>query len=153
MRKLVVVAVGLFAFGTFSVSQAAKGKNSAAEEKLISTEKLLFEAWKNHDMGPFKQNLTDDVMVVVGDGILLGRDKLIDAMTKEVCEAKSYSLGDMKVSWIDKDAAVLAYKVDIDAICGGKKSPSPAYLSSVWAKRNGKWLTVFHQESHEAPAP
>ena len=152
MRNLVVLAIGLVSFGTFCVSQAAKGKNSDVEQKLTSTEKQLFEAWKNHDMEPFKQNLTDDVMVVVGDGILQGRDKLIDAMTKEACEAKSYSLGDMKVSWVGKDAAVLAYKIDVDATCGGKKSPSPVYASSLWAKKNGKWLTVFHQESAAAPA-
>jgi hypothetical protein len=151
MRKLVVLAVGLLAFGTCGVSQAAKGKNSDVEQKLSSAEKQLYEAWKNNDMGPFKQNLTDDVVVVDGGGIIQGKDKLVEMMTKTPCDVKSYSLGDIKVSWIDKNTALLAYKAESEANCGGQKDPSPVYASSLWVKKNGKWQTAFHQASAVPP--
>jgi len=152
MRKLVVLAVGLFAFGTFGVSQAAKGKNSDVEQKLTSTEKQLYEAWKNHDMGVFKEHFAEDVVFVGQDGVTQGKDKSIDSMTKTPCDVKSYSLGDIKVSWIDNDTALLTYKGESDATCGGRKAPSPVYAASLWVQKNGKWLFAFHQASAVPPA-
>jgi hypothetical protein len=54
------------------------------------------------------------------------------------------------VNWIDKDTALLTYKLDADATCGGKKAPGSAYASSLWVKKNGKWLTAFHQQTPAA---
>ena len=153
MRKLLVVAVGLLACGTLGFAQAAKGKNSDAEQKVASSEKQLWEAWKNKNFEPFKQTLTDDAVMVDMTGIVQGKDKTLDGLTKTPCEVKSYSLGDIAVSWIDKETALLTYKADSDATCGGQKVPSPVYASSVWVKKGGKWLNAFHQETPVAPAP
>ena len=129
MRNILVLAVGLLAVGTFGVSQAAKGKNSDLEQKLTSMEKQQWEAWKNHDMT--HNSITDDVVFVSENGIMQGRDKLDDMMTKTPCDVKSYSLDDMKVNWVDKDAALLTYKDDVDGTCGGQRLPPegtlPAY--------------------------
>ena len=152
MRKLVVVAVGLLMFGTLGFSQAAKGKNADVEQKLTVAEKQLWEAWKNKDMGPFKQHLTDDTVMVDPGGITQGKDKAVDFMTKNPCDVKSYSLGDMKVDWIDKDTALVTYKAQSDATCGGQKTPESVYAASLWVKKNGKWLGAFHQETAAAPA-
>jgi len=152
MRKLVVVMVGWLALGTFGFCQAAKSKNSDVEQKLTGAEKQLWEAWKNKDMSPFKQNLTDDTVMVDPTGIVQGKDKAVDALTKAPCDVKSYSLGDIKVDWIDKDAVLLTYKADSDATCGGQKTPPSVYAASLWVKKNGKWLGAFHQETPVAPA-
>ena len=146
MRNLVVLAIGLLSFGTFGISQAEKGKNTDVEQKLTSAEKQLWEAWKNHEMGPFKENFTDDMVDVDQGGMMQGKDKLIDTMTKNPCEVKSYSLSDMKVNWIEKDTALLTYKADADATCGGQKAQAK-YHSSLWIKKNGKWLIAVHQAS------
>lgn len=152
MRNLVVLAIGLLSFGTFGITQAEKGKNTDVEQKLTSTEKQLWEAWKNHDSAPFKQNLTDDVVAVDDGGIVQGRDKLVEAIAKDTCDVKSFSLNDPKVNWIDKDTALLTYKIEVDGTCGGQKPP-PGYASSLWVKKSGKWLTAFHQQSPaRAPA-
>jgi uncharacterized protein (TIGR02246 family) len=143
----------VLAFGTLGFAQAAKGKNSDAEQKLTSTEKQLWEAWKNKDGEPFKQSLTDDSVMIDQTGIVQGKDKAIDNLTKTPCEVKSYSLGDIRVSWVDKDTALLTYKAESDATCGGQKVPSPVYASSIWVKKDGKWLTPFHQETAAGTAP
>ncbi|HWC18066.1 MAG TPA: nuclear transport factor 2 family protein [Terriglobales bacterium] len=149
MKNILVFVVGLLALGTFGVSQAATGKNSDVEQKLTGMEKHLYEAWKNHDMEPFKQYLTDDVVIVGQDGIMQARDKVVDAMTKNPCDVKSYSLNDPKVNWINRYTALLTYKIDVDATCGGQKAPS-GYASSLWVRKSEKWLTVFHQASPAA---
>jgi len=151
MRKLLVVAVGLLAFGTMSFAQATKGKNADAEQKLISAEKQLWEAWKNKDGEPFKQSLTDDSVMIDQTGIVQGKDKAVDNLTKMPCDVTSYSVGDIKVDWIDKDTALLTYKADADATCGGQKVPPSVYASSLWVKKSGKWQAAFHQETAVGP--
>jgi len=152
MRKF-LVTVGLFVFATFGFSQASKGKNSDVEQKLTSSEKQLWEAWKNKDMTPFKQNLSDDSVVVDQGGVVQGRDKVVDTLTKTPCDVKSYNLGDIKVDWMDKDAVLLSYKADSDATCGGQKSPPSVYASSIWVKKSGKWQAAFHQETPTGQSP
>ena len=152
MRKF-LVTVGLFVFATFGFSQASKGKNSDVEQKLTSSEKQLWEAWKNKDMTPFKQNLSDDSVVVDQGGVVQGRDKVVDTLTKTPCDVKSYNLGDIKVDWMDKDAVLLSYKADSDATCGGQKSPPSVYASSIWVKKSGKWQAAFHQETPAGQSP
>lgn len=152
MKKREVVAVGLLVFGTFGFSQSAKDKNSNVEQKLTSSEKQLWEAWKNKDIAPFKQSLTDDSVMIDQTGIVQGKDKALDSMTKTPCDVKSYSLGDVKVNWIDKDSALLSYKADVDATCGGQKTPPSVYASSIWVKKKSQWQTVFHQETPVGPA-
>src|SRR5689334_21447432 len=153
MRKLVVVAAGLLMFGTLGFSQAGKGKNADVEAKLTGAEKQMWEAWKNKDMGPFQQNLTDDTVMVDPGGVTQGKDKAVEFLSKNPCDVKSYSLGDMKVKWIDKDTALVTYKAESDATCGGQKTPPSVYAASLWVKKNGKWLGAFHQETAAAPAP
>ena len=148
MKNILVFVVGLLALGTFGVSQAAKGKNSDVEQKLIGMEKQAWEAWKNHDLT--HNSATDDVVFVTENGITQGRDKLDDAMKKTPCDVKSYSLDDMKVNWVDKDAALLTYKDEVDGTCGGHRLHPRGYASSLWVNKNGKWLTAFHQASPAA---
>jgi hypothetical protein len=49
---------------------------------------------------------------------------------------------------IDKDSAIITYKANVKGSYKGKEfPPNPTYVSSVWAKRNGKWMVVYHQET------
>ena len=50
-------------------------------------------------------------------------------------------LGDWRVLHPTPDTAILSYKVT------GVSVQWKAYATSVWAKRNGKWQTVFYQAS------
>ena len=152
MKKLLIVAATLLALGALAFSQAAKSKNSS-DDKLISAEKQLWEAWKNKDGGPFQQSLTDDSVMIDQTGIVQGKDKAVQSIAKSPCDVKSYSVGDIKVDWVNKDTALLTYKADADATCNGQKVPPSVYASSIWVNKGGKWLTAFHQETAVGPNP
>jgi len=153
MQKFLAVAVALLSFATFGFGQGTKNKNSDVEQKLTNSEKQLWEAWKNKDAAPFKQYLTDDSIMVDQTGIVHGKDKALDGMAKMPCDVNSYTLGDTKVDWLDKDTALLTYKAESDATCGGQKVPPSVYASSIWVKKGGKWLANFHQETAAGQAP
>jgi hypothetical protein len=86
-----------------------------------------------------------DDFVSVGDGFDISSG--VQRKTKtEVFSGPShppatFELSDFKVVHPNSDAAIVSYRVT------GKSFPWKAYVTSVWARRQGKWTTVFYQAS------
>lgn len=52
-----------------------------------------------------------------------------------------------RVTWLDKDSAILLYTWTGTGTFGNQPGASRTLASTVWTKRNGKWLAVHHQET------
>ena len=107
------------------------------------------------DLAGFKQHVSADGWSMDG---MTGRMavaefiKMFPQMTKDM-KIASWDISDFKTVWVDANTAVLTYKWTGKGTYQGQPIPSPTWSSTVWAKRNGKWTAVFHQESAGAPAP
>ena len=99
MNRFIVVA--LLACAMFAFAQ----NNSATEQNLTQTEKGLWEAWKNHDVEPFKKVMADGIDVGMG-GIRTG-DQLLKDMGSTQCTVTSYSLETPTFKWIDKETVLM----------------------------------------------
>jgi len=139
VNKFIVVA--LLACAMFAFAQ----NNSATEQNLTQTEKGLWEAWKNHDVEPFKKVMADGIDVGTG-GIRTG-DQVIKEMGSTQCTVTSYSLDTPTFKWIDKDTVLMTYRASQDATCNNEKAPPVVWASSLWVKKNGNWKAIFHQET------
>jgi hypothetical protein len=158
MKRAVALVLAFLVLATVAVINAQskgtvqpKGKNASVEQKLIDMEKQFWEAWKNKNGDPFRQNLTEQFVIVGEGGVGRGQNTVIDDVTKGDCDVKSYALSDLKVDWLDDDMALLTYRADEDASCGGHKLPATVYAGSLWQKKGSKWLSAFHQETPAAP--
>lgn len=129
-----------------AVCWAQRG-DKATEDKIIQTEKQLWEAWKNNNAEPFKQNLAADAVGVTSRGMTEGMDPVLKDLMSGNCQVSSYSLEETKVNWLDSNTALLTYKGNQDATCEGKKIPSAVYASSIYVKRGNNWKAMFHQET------
>lgn len=49
--------------------------------------------------------------------------------------------------WLDKDTVLMTYTATQDATCSGKKQTGKVIASSLWQKKDGKWVSPFHQET------
>ena len=56
---------------------------------------------------------------------------------------RGYRFTDFKVRQVGKDTAVVTYRVDQEAFCGGAPVPTPLTNASIYVKRHGRWLNVF----------
>ena len=119
--------------------------NSATEQNLTQTEKGLWEAWKNHDVEPFKKVMADGIDVGMG-GIRTG-DKLLKDIGSTQCTVTSYSLDTPTFKWIDKETVLMTYRASQDATCDNEKAPPVVWATSLWVKKNGSWKALFHQET------
>jgi hypothetical protein len=147
----VVVLVVAFAATLCAQMDSTKSKDkstsdSAAEQRIADMEKALWEAWKNHNAEPFKKDMPAE-SVNVSSGGVTGTDQVVQNMTSGDCKVSSYSLSDTKFTWYDKDAVMMTYKANQDAVCKGEKIPETVWASSLWMKQGGQWKAAFHQET------
>ena len=147
---LAVVALLLFASVASAQRRSKSGGASAGkaslESALAAREKELWEAWKNKSAAPFEKYVSADAVMVSDTGVET-KAALLKDIAIMPCEIKGYALSDFKVTMIDTNSAILTFKATQDYTCHGEAGPSPIYGSSVYVKRNGQWLNIFHQET------
>jgi len=120
--------------------------------KLVAIEKQLWEGWKNKDAKPFEENIATDTVAINAQGITSGKAQVIKDITGSDCDVKSFSLSDVKLRRLGKDAAMLTYKAKQDATCGGEKIPAEVVVSSTYVNESGTWRATSYHESPVAPA-
>ena len=165
MRKVCVLLIAMLALAATSLGQSAptsqpnsgrikpptatsSGGSSAAanslEETLIAREKEVWERIKKKDGAGFATYLAEDQIYVKDKGV---HTKAETVKGISEADAADLTLDDWKVLMIDKDAAVVTYKATPKAMACGPE-PVAQRNSTVWVKRGGKWLAVFHQDTN-----
>jgi hypothetical protein len=121
-----------------------KGKLSL-EETIMGMEKRAWEAVKARDAKAFSDLFAADGLMVDGAGVSTRAGFLQTLPDLIISE---YTLTDFKVMMVDKDSALITYKADVKGSFKGQAfPPNPAYVSSIWTKRGGKWMAVYHPET------
>jgi hypothetical protein len=124
----------------------SKGGTASLEKALAAKETALWEAWKTKNTAAFEKGLSADA-VMVGDTGIETKAGVVKDIAIMPCEIKGYALSDFKVTMVDATSAILTFKATQDYTCHGEAGPSPIYGSSVYVRRGGQWLNIFHQET------
>ena len=154
-RHLPLAAALVLALASLSFAQEAKPSPSPKpkaprvtkaqlQEQLVDLESSMWNAWKNKDAAVFEKNLSADSVLVDGNGV---SGKSMVAQGIAMCNVKSFSLSDWKMTKMGASTALLTYKAKQDGTCGGQTIPATIWASSIWMKRKGEWVATFHQES------
>jgi uncharacterized protein DUF4440 len=115
-------------------------------DHLIDLEKQSWEAWKNHDGKFFQQFLSDD-HVEVGFGGLMNTATVVAGVANPICTVKSYAVDRFELTTFDPNTALLTYYAEQDTSCNGSPVPSPAWVSSLYLKRGGRWHNALYQQT------
>ena len=116
------------------------------EEVLTTLEKQSWEAWKNRD-GKFFEGFLSDDHVELSFGGPMNKATVVRSVSSPMCEVKSYEVNHFKLFLFDSNTAVLTYHAAQDTTCGGIPVPSPVWVSSLYLKRNGRWVNALYQQS------
>jgi uncharacterized protein (TIGR02246 family) len=118
------------------------------KDELVAFDKALWAGWDSGDATAFKEHLTDDhVQAVAGAGIVHGKDKIIAGLDPDACEVQSFDFQEINLRQLTDDVVLLSYVATQDAACGGAKLPPKVYATSVYVRRDGKWLSAAYQET------
>ena len=119
---------------------------------LLSQERAIYEGWRARSTAPLDAVLGEDAVAWSGYGAQDRAAQLSQqAKSNAACDVKSYSFHDPKVVRVAPDAAVLYYRLEQDAVCGGGSAPTPVANTSVYALRRGRWVNVFRTFSPVPP--
>ena len=136
MKKLIALAL-LVSFAT-STTLFASDKDT-----LIAAEKKCWQDIKDKKFDDFKKVFASDFKGVYADGIN-NLDKEMDGVKK--IDLKSFTLGDIEVTMIGKDAALLTYSVTGEMTQDGNSASAKMNAASVWKKEGNDWKVAFHTD-------
>jgi hypothetical protein len=145
-KRLILFCVTLIALAPVCFAQAspAKPAQSASNEKAITDlEKSAWESYKNKQADAFKKLMSHDYCGAYADAL-----KTLDMEVADMAKTdlRDYSLADMKVVFPSTDVAMITYKTTIQQTSEGKDMSGTYNSASIWVKKGGKWLEVFHTE-------
>jgi hypothetical protein len=146
-KQFTLFCMALIAVAPICLGQASPSKvdKSVTKDAAISeSEKSAWEAYKNKQTDAFKKYLATDYSGVYADGVK-NLDKEVADMEKS--ELRDYSLTDMKVVFPSADVAVTTYKATLQGSSRGQDTSGTYNVASVWVKKGGKWLVVFHTDA------
>jgi ketosteroid isomerase-like protein len=119
------------------------------EQDLIKLEKSYWEAIRDRDVEQ-AMRLTDDPCIVAGSqGVMtVDRQAFAGMMRSTAFSINEFELGpNLKVRLLTDDVAIVAYEVKEKATVEGKPVSLEAADTSVWVRRNDRWVCALHTES------
>ena len=116
------------------------------EQLLTDTERASWVAWQHRDGKFFASFLSDD-HVEVGTTGLANKAQVVAFVSSPMCVVKSYSVDRFQLTRFDANTALLTYRAEQDTMCGKTAVPSPTWVSSLFVRRNGKWMNALYQHT------
>lgn len=126
-------------------AQEKSGAKPMEEAMLIANERALLDAVAKADKASFLS------LVLLPEGVwttthgFVPMNLLVDGL--DSFKLTKWDIVNPRVTWLDKDSAILLYTWTGTGTFGNQPLASTALASTVWTKRNGKWLAVHHQET------
>jgi hypothetical protein len=157
IRSKVVVAATLFlsfscallCMPCYAGQQVPLGKPAiphaeTVSQWLIEQEKLTWDLAIKHEADRYRAFHSPDFFSVGGGGVSDRIHSEDSAMDDHVSFA-SCQLTAFDVHYTGENAALITYRVNASGLDHGKDFKIDQYVSSLWMKRDGKWINVFYQ--------
>ncbi|HXO87209.1 MAG TPA: nuclear transport factor 2 family protein [Candidatus Acidoferrales bacterium] len=136
----VAILAVLLAFATF----ARSAQNDALQKQIAERESQGLDDLKSGNYDDFASLTADDAIFMDSHG---------SAMKAQVMEnttnfrLSSYTMTDVKLVRVSDSSGVLLYQLNEAGTSHGKDFTAKVNVSSLWAKRGGKWFCLFSQET------
>jgi hypothetical protein len=140
--------------GTAAAAPAMASMNGdpAVETNLQKLETELDQAAAAHDTGPFV-NYLDDNIVALGPGWkAANKADVLTGVKSSTCTIANPTLSGFTYKWISPDLVLVSYSGTQSTTCNGKTTQTAEHDNSLWQRKNGKWMAIFHQGTADVPS-
>jgi hypothetical protein len=147
MRRVIgVLGVMALTAGTPAGTRAASSQTSDAQ--LITNERALYDAVAKNDPERFRSLVLSDGFWATPSGwVPMG--PLAGGLS--AFEVPKWAIENPRVVWTDGNSALLLYIRTGGGLYGDRPFAPMTLASTLWTKRDGKWVAVYHQESADIP--
>jgi hypothetical protein len=146
MRKIfgVISAIVLALAVTAAQDKSAPQPADAAEKILIANEHALLESVVKADKASFLSLTLPEGIWTTRQGFVPMK-LLVDGL--HAFHVSTWDIVNPRVSWLDKDSALLSYAWTGTGTYGDQPLASTTVAITAWTRRDGKWLAAHHQET------
>ena len=112
--------------------------------EIVAQERRGLDALKSGDLAAFAGLTADDAVFVDPHGLATKAEVM-----KNVSEFRleDYTIEDVRLVPLSDRSGLIAYKLSESGVSHGRKFKANAFISAVWAERDGHWLCLFSQET------
>ena len=112
----------------------------------IANEKIVWDLFRAKNWDGFASLLAPEFMEIEPDGVY-DKTGSVKGLQEMPMDMSGIEQSDWKALPFDDDAKLVTYTVTM-------KGPKPEkdYHSTIWVKRGGKWLGLYHQGTHAMAA-
>jgi hypothetical protein len=129
-----------------SSGHVMKSDDDSLAAHLIAIERESWVAWQHHD-ATFFQNFLSDDHVEVGTNGIATKAQVVAFVGSGACIVNSYAVDHFQATRFDDNTALLTYRAAQNTMCGKSQVPSPTWVSSLFVRRNGKWVNALYQHT------
>ena len=124
-------------------SPAKPAISDANTDAMLTVEKAVWEAWKDHDGKKIEELTAKEISFIniFGTYFATKADALKD-WTSTGCQVKSVSVTDAVATVISPTVGILTFKGGADGTCFGQKVP-PIWGTSIYVKDGDAWKWTF----------
>jgi len=142
LRKM--LGVTLLLCLTPAVQVVADSKIQDLRQQVIGKEREELDCLKSGDTARFGELIADDAVFVNSHGPGTKAE-----VVQHVSDARllEYTMDDIQFVPLSGTSGLIAYKLTQKLDIQGKQINAQVFASAIWAERNGKWVTLFSQET------
>jgi hypothetical protein len=129
-----------------SQTQSHTALEDAIGQRLITNERMSWELAIKGEAASYKAFHASDFFTVSGTGVTNRALSETSAMDPNV-HFDQCDLSGFDARFVAENAVLITYRVKAAGLDHGKAFQLDSYASSLWMKRNGKWLNVFYQST------
>ena len=149
--KIWMIVLTIAVVGTAAAQQTAA---DALRDTIVAQERAGLDALKLGDVKAFADATADDAVFVDAAGTATKAEVVKNVQGFHLTD---YTMSDIRFVPLSKDSGLIVYRMTETGSSHGHDFTAKVVVSSIWAKRGGKWLCEFSQETAArapaAPAP
>ncbi len=126
--------------------KGAEASASGVESSIIANEQQIMDAIRNRKPDIFRSLVDQNGWVMTPNGA-----QQVSSIMSQIFDSAmtitEYRMETPRVMMLNKNTAVLTYRSISTGTMNGKTESETSYDSTIWVKRNGKWMAMFHQST------
>jgi hypothetical protein len=145
------------AFSQSTISSAASSTtrmsaDPTTEANLQKMEIELAQGDVARDPAPFTKYLDDNIIALGPGWSDRSKAEVLKDIQSSPCTITNPTLTGFTYKWLTPDMVLVSYMLNQTVTCNGKTMPgADQHANSLWQKKSGNWLAVFHQTTADVP--
>jgi ketosteroid isomerase-like protein len=135
-----------FVLVLLTIASGISASAQTTKELLLAKETQIYDAIKKHDAKAFDKMATDDLIVVFGTDIISKQDMMRQMSDPKGGQLDNISFENVQAYTPTPGTAIITYTSRRESVdSSGKHIKAEFRESTVFVKKNGTWLSAFHE--------